>query len=323
MGTAFTSTGTVAAAAASRSIYQFSDIYTDVGEERYATRSLSADQKTEAKRLTNLGYMELVAEADWVCLHPSATIDLWGTVTGTMTVTGSGLIITDSTNSPFLATMVGHTIVSTNGSYVIDAFTSTSVVTVTSTAAADTGEAFTITNSGNYTMPATFAYMDTEPIFNAADTGLGNIRQATAAEILSLRAGSSGGTYAALWAVTPHAFTAATGQLWDLIFWPTPTSSDTVTIQYRINPAAMSLDTEYPVGGNAFNLAVRAYALRAAERTKQQNNGVREAQAKAALQAALIEDHRERARGPIAITAGETRRVPMTRRDSHLGVSIS
>jgi hypothetical protein len=304
--------------------YPFSEIYTDVGEERYATRTLSTDQKTEAKRLVNLGYREVLAAADWYFLHPRNTIDLWGTVTGTMTVSGAGnLTVKDSTNDPFLATMVGHTIVSTNGSYVIATYVDVDEVTVTATAAADTGEDFTITNSGNYTMPATFAYMDTAPIFNAADSGLVNIRLATTHEILALRAGSSGGTYAALWSIAPHAFTTTTGQLWDLLFWPTPTSSATVTIQYSIVPAAMTADAEYPVGGNAFNLAVRAYALRAVERTKQQKGGMRAQEAQEALQAALVEDHRQRASGPIAITSGETRRVPDSRRDSHLGVSIS
>lgn len=301
----------------------FEDLYLDAGEEKYATRTLDGTQTADAKGVVNRAYNELCAAADWVCLHPSATIDLWGTVTGTMTVTGSGLIITDSTNKPFLATMIGHTIVSTNGSYIINAFTSTSVVTVSSTAAADTGEDFTITNDGNFTMPAGFAFMEGEPIFHAANSGLGNVRQATPAEIFTLRAGSTSGTYALLWAIKPHAFTTTAGQYWDLMVWPTPTSTQTVTLQYRINPAAMTADAEFPVGGNAFNMAVRAFAYREVERLKKQSNGPRERQAQAALQAALIEDHRERARGPIAITSGETRGGISSRRQSSSGVHVT
>ena len=64
MGLTITADGTTGAPGAAGAGYTFSDIYTDVGESVYATRSLSAAQKTVAKRLANDGYLELLGSAD-------------------------------------------------------------------------------------------------------------------------------------------------------------------------------------------------------------------------------------------------------------------
>jgi len=236
--------------------YPFSEIYTDVAEERYTTRTPDAGQITESKRLTNLGYRELTGQADWHCLHPSATLDL------------------------------------------------------------------TITPDGNYTLPAGYAYMESGPIFNAPNSAIGNIHQVSPGDILQARAGSTSGTYALRWAIRPLAFITTQGQLWELMLHPTPGSALTVSIQYRLNPADMTADAEYPVGGNAFNLAVRAYGMRAVERTKQQKGGMRAQEAQEAFQSALVEDHQERASGPIKIYASYECPPPYSRRSSHLGVSV-
>jgi len=302
--------------------YPFSEIYTDVAEERYTTRTPDAGQKTESKRLTNLGYRELTGQADWHCLHPSATLALWATVTGTASI--STVTITDSTNKPFLPSMVGHAIVmdTSETSYTISSVTSSSVVVVTADASTDDGDTFTITPDGNYTLPAGYAYMESGPIFNAPNSAIGNIHQVSPGDILQARAGSTSGTYALRWATRPLAFTTTQGQLWELMLHPTPGSALTVSIQYRLNPADMTADAEYPVGGNAFNLAVRAYGMRAVERTKQQKGGMRAQEAQEAFQSALVEDHRERASGPIKIYASYECPPPYSRRSSHLGVSV-
>lgn len=234
----------------------FAELYADVGLEVYDNTAPTGADLTNAKRLVNLGYRQLVAEADWKCLHPEATLAL---------TTGS---------------------------------------------------------DGNFDLPAGFAYMEADPIFYAADSGLVNILHATRTAILTARAGSTSGTYASMWAIQPKTFTKTTGQRWELMLWPTPGTALTVTLQYALNPADMSDDAEYPVGGNTFNLAVRAYALRAAERDKRIANGPRAVEAQEALQAAILEDVRERADGPIPITCGRRPSPPYDRRLTQLGPTV-
>lgn len=72
-------------------------------------------------------------------------------------------------------------------------------------------------------------------------------------------------------AVQPKTFTAATGQRWELVVWPTPTSSLTVKGRYRANPDAIAADGSYPLGGEQHAETVLASVLCAAE--EQLNDG--------------------------------------------------
>ena len=65
----------------------FSDIYTDVGEFLYSTRTLSDAQKTEAKRITNRGYGFCLSDYDWFFLKPRASLAV--AVTDTDTASGA------------------------------------------------------------------------------------------------------------------------------------------------------------------------------------------------------------------------------------------
>lgn len=56
-----------------------------------------------------------------------------------------------------------------------------------------------------------------------------------------------------------------TGQRWQIVMWPTPTSSLTITGQYRLNPNALATDTHYPLGGEAHAQTLLESCLAAAE----------------------------------------------------------
>lgn len=56
-----------------------------------------------------------------------------------------------------------------------------------------------------------------------------------------------------------------TGQRWQIVMWPTPASTLTVTGQYRLNPNALATDTHYPLGGEAHSQTLLESCLAAAE----------------------------------------------------------
>ncbi len=56
-----------------------------------------------------------------------------------------------------------------------------------------------------------------------------------------------------------------TGQRWQIVLWPTPASTLTVTGQYRLNPAALATDAHYPLGGEAHSQTLLESCLAAAE----------------------------------------------------------
>jgi len=306
----------------------FSDIYTDVGEYLYATRSLSADQKVVAKRLTNSGYRDLLGSADWSCLHPAATLGIWPTVTATVTISTVTLTYTPTVAVPsiFLPSMVGHTVVFTvtGTSYTISSVTSSTVAVLTASAA-DEGAtaAFTITADGNYTLPSDFLYLEAGPLLHAPDVGLAPLWAAGVGDILARRASSTAGGEAMRYGVRPLEFTTTQGQLFEIMLWPTPGTARTLHVQYRSEPAAMTSDDEYPVGGRTLGLAIRAFGLKAAEWLKTQTYGPMAKEADVQLAKALRVDGRQRSSAPIPITDGPQGGPPRTPVDWTEGITIS
>lgn len=75
----------------------------------------------------------------------------------------------------------------------------------------------------------------------------------------------SGITKPLLAAVRPKSVTATTGQIQQVLIWPTPTGSLTATGRYRTNPSAMSDDSHYPLGGAQFAECLLESVLASAE----------------------------------------------------------
>lgn len=66
-------------------------------------------------------------------------------------------------------------------------------------------------------------------------------------------------------AVEPKSFTPATGQRWQILMWPTPASSLTITGRYRSQPDFISNDAYYPLGGSLHAETLLESCLAAAE----------------------------------------------------------
>ncbi len=73
--------------------------------------------------------------------------------------------------------------------------------------------------------------------------------------------------------VQPKAFTASTGQRWTLSVWPTTVRAYIVSGPSRLNPNAVSLAGDYPMGGEAYAETLMASYLAAAELEKTNATG--------------------------------------------------
>jgi len=305
-------------------LHTFASLYTDAAELLYGHRSPSESEKVMAKRTANEGYLEFVGRHSWYFMEPQATISLFPTTGGTMAVSGTGnTTVTDLTNTPFLPSMIGQTIVSTNGSYTITAYTSSSVVTVGSSAAADNGLPFTITPDGNYALPADFSAMLSRKLTYPVNTGYAPILPSSPDEIRNLRARGNATAEACVWAVQPASFAGATGQRWMLMTWPTPGRLLAVAYQYRVDAQQMTADAEYPLGGQTHAATIQAFVMAAAEWRKTRTiDGPCAKQAEKMLAVSLRRDADQRPATLGRMAPGERRPVRHDPNDWRTAVTV-
>ncbi|MEW6439245.1 MAG: hypothetical protein AB1508_19005 [Pseudomonadota bacterium] len=199
----------------------------------------------------------------WSFLRPITTLDLWATASGTMTVTDL-YTVTDTLNAPFLASMVGQTIVSTVGSYVITAYTSPSTVTVATDATADNGNAFTMTCDGLYRLPDDFGSF-AGPLTFTSQTAHMPVCMCGEAHIrvLTQRCPVSGRPRYG--AVRPCVATGTGGQRYDMLFYPTPNGRYTLAFRYQMLPGELTAAAPYPAGGMLHGETIKYACLAAAE----------------------------------------------------------
>lgn len=94
-------------------------------------------------------------------------------------------------------------------------------------------------------------------------------------------------------AVRPKtAFAPATGQRWQVLLWPTPTSSLTVVGRYRSLPNTMSDDAYYPMGGQPHGQTLIESCLAVAEESLNDESGVHRARFNELMAASVAADLR-------------------------------
>lgn len=75
-----------------------------------------------------------------------------------------------------------------------------------------------------------------------------------------------------IFALRPKTFTAATGQRYELMFWPVPDAAYILTYRYRVRPNALG-SSEYPYGGVEHSETVLASCLSKAEERRLDSPG--------------------------------------------------
>jgi hypothetical protein len=234
---------------------------------------LTTQDETEIGLYVEEGYREFLMSYEWSFLRPTTTSVLWATTDGTATLSASGegnKTITASA-ATFYPTMVGHTIVSTNGSYVIDGYLSTTIVTVTTDASADEGLAFTITADGSYRMPDDFGGLLGEVFFQAGDGRWVPLANTGVAELLELHQVSTSTGRPTMCAVDCQTVATASpdgvGQRHNLLAWRIADSDYTVAYQYQVLVPKLIADG-YPYGGARHAETIKYACLAALERSK-------------------------------------------------------
>ena len=278
----------------------FAELYSEVGQELYNTTAPTGADLTECKLITNLAYRTALAAHPWTFLTPAATIALWATVTGTVSGSPShagGISTVTATAASFYASMVGGTFTfdTSETEYTVLGYTSTTVITVSGDASAETADdTFTITADGNYALPSTYASV--KGGFNyAPESGLRPLQERTPDFIRSKRALAAVTSDPRYYAEEVRSFTAADGVRSRLLVWPTPATTKTLHYAFRVIGSEMSNDSDYPIGPMEFGLLVKATALAEAEaRGPHKAKGIRADDRKTALANAITADNRNR-----------------------------
>lgn len=235
------------------------------------TAGLSAAEETEVELYVAEGQREFLLSYDWSFTKPVVTSTLWKTTlsTTTMTVGGEGNKTITASAATFFPTMVGHTIKSTNASYAIDGYVSSTVVTVTTDASADTTKTFQITADGSYRLPDDFGGLIGDVYFQANDGLWLPLANTGVAELLQMLQASTATARPTICAVEPLVVTGNIGQRSDLVVFRIPDTDYTVRYQYQVLPDNLVTNV-YPYGGARHAETIKYACLSAMERSKHQ-----------------------------------------------------
>jgi hypothetical protein len=210
----------------------------------------------------------------WSFLHPWDTLTIWpDTVTGAVTVSGVPNTTCTVAANTFYPSMVGRTMTAaTSGTaYIIVGYTSAKVVTVNTSAAADTGRTFSIDADGLYALPDDCEDVE-RPFTYPEGSGLRRISRWSEGDIRHAReaATQTGDPYA--FALLPRRAIGTSydpqthGTRYDVLFYPTPSDVRVLTYRKKVRPDALDGSTYvYPLGGQTYSEVVLALCLAQAE----------------------------------------------------------
>ena len=163
---------------------------------------------------------------------------------------------------------------------------------------------------GNFALPGDFAEPESKFSFGP-DSAYPPLEWTTPDVIRAKRAASSSGAIPKLCSLQAVSLTATTGQRWELMVWPTPATETTLYYQYLRNPAALTEDADYPVGGMRYSPAVMACAYMQWEGDQGRTDGPEAVKAMRLLEAAKKTDLRQQPRiigDNVDRSDGQTRR---------------
>lgn len=219
----------------------------------FATPEDLSDEGAELSIYLAKGYRNFIAAFDWSFLKPLATLVLFGTTTGT--VVGSPSYSAPSstvtaTASKFSAQMVGQSLTfnaSGNG-YVVDGYTSATVVTVTGDASGEApGDLFTLTPNGSYRLPVTHGGLIGHLYFETTSGWWQPIRLVGLGVILDRWMWDSTRDRPRIAAESPATVGMGSEQQFDLLVYPIPATDVTIKYRYYVRPQAI-VPTDYPYG---------------------------------------------------------------------------
>ena len=211
----------------------------------------------------------------WTFLRPKATLTIWDDFVAADAITATGAAfatpITTLTASAaiFYPTSEEKTItfVTTGNTYVIDAYTSSTVCNVTGDASAETG-VITIDSEDTFTLPWDYGGMaaDGQFTYDVDSSSFVRIGLTSESKIRRLREESVSTSTPYLAAIVPLTTGATQAQRWTAMFYPPPNDIIELEYRYHILPNAL-VDTtlEYPYGSAAHSETLLESCLAIAE----------------------------------------------------------
>ena len=221
---------------------------------------------------------------DWSFLHPVTTLSIGsttGTVSGTPTYDGSAYSTVTLTAAGFPARMDDSgnsttiTFDTSGTSYTIYSYTSTTEVDVVGDASGETADdGVTISAQYMYDLPDDFGGIEGGFTYNT--TNLYNtIKIVSEKQIRDLRQGVSTTGYPKYAAIRPKAVDMTDGQRFEVMFYPDPDSSYTLSYAYTPMVDNIASGTPYPLGGMVHSETILASCLSVAEERLDDERGER------------------------------------------------
>lgn len=181
-----------------------------------------------------------------------------------------------------------------------------------------TGSFITADGIGDYDLPEDFGGLigsltlqdDDSAYFNITLTGEGRIRALRQNNLQTLTASGR----PELAAVRPKDHDGLTQQLFEVLLWPTPITTNTIQFRYNVLPSALTSTLKHPYGGAAYSETVLLACLAAAERRQNDNIGMYNQQFMQALQASIARDRSTMAEDNFGYNGDWSEGVSMPRR---------
>jgi hypothetical protein len=150
-----------------------------------------------------------------------------------------------------------------------------------------------ITKSGQweYELPDDFSYFTVEPKF-AEGENYPNPESRSASQIYSLRTADNTTSYPEYYGLRTGDYDPQIGQVYEVVFWPTPDSAYTYTYEYIMEPVKLVNDDDVFIGGATASECILEMALATAELQEDDTVGIHTQTAVALVNQLIAEDKR-------------------------------
>lgn len=236
----------------------------------------------------------------WSFLTPVTTLDVVGPYsTGTVAVANGAttMTLTDGVWPDWTATH-GSIVIDTT-EYVIASRTNDTVLELASAWTEDalTVSEFVLKHDGNYDLPDGFAGMVGNLVIESETyqpdirvVGEGVIRSSRQQNPQNLDSGVTSQPFYA--AIRPKVQVTTTGQRFEIMFYPSPSTAQTVSFAMRLLPEMLvDITVEYPYGGMTHSETIKASCLAAAESQIKDGHGPLWAAFKEELTSSITSDN--------------------------------
>jgi len=254
----------------------------------------------------------------WTFLRPISTLTIWSdaAVDEDVTVDGgdyaNGSTPITASEASFYPSMIGRSIVITDvGTFTINGYTSSTVISVLGDASGASGATFSIASGGLFRLPDAFGYMDGRFVFHKDENRASPIAVTSAGFILQRRRSALGTGTPAFAAILPAASDGSGGQRWEAWFDRDPSEELVLQYRYYVHKDALSTNNPYPLGGAAHAETIIESCLSIAEQRQDDGGrGLHAAKFKERLAASIAFDQRLAVVENLDLGAGDGGRDP-------------